>query len=98
MPKDIEDRIAMGIFSETNHIFYYLESGMPRLGRSLEQLRTLLLQRRLIRMMGTPDHKVMSYAEAKRNGYTMEPVFTSALVRETWEQEQTKAKNKTSGW
>jgi hypothetical protein len=98
MAKDIEDRIVYGILNEETQIFYYLESGMPRVATSIDRLRVLLMQRNIITMMGTPNHKIITAAEAKRLGYKTEPVFTSAHVRQVWEAEQAKRQQKTVGW
>ena len=100
MPKDVEDKLVWGILEEDSQTFYYIESGLPRVAPSLDRLRTILIQREIISMVGTlhNKHKIMQYSEAKRLGYKLEPVFTSAHVRQVWEQEQQKKTAPKNGW
>ena len=87
----------MGVYIHSNKTFYYLEAGTNYIGNSLDRVRKTLIQRNLIlpeinTNYAKSPYDIISFEEAHRQDYNIEPIFLSAHIKRLYEGNKTHLK------
>ena len=90
---------TIGIFIPENKTFYYLEAGDNYIGNSIDRVKKALIQRSLILPQLNTNYSkslysVITYDEAYKNDYNVEPVFLSKHIKSIYESRKTNEKGK----
>ena len=81
----------LGIYLQTEKVFYYLEGGNNYIGNSVERVRKTLIQRGLILPsignLTSIDYTVVSIKYAKNNNYNMKAIYLSKHIKKIYDLE-----------
>jgi|11BtaG_2_1085332.scaffolds.fasta_scaffold00356_8 hypothetical protein len=91
------DSKTLGIYILKNKTFYYLEAGDNYIGTSIDRIKKALIQRNLILPQintnySKPLYSVITYDEAYRNSYSVEPIFLSKHIKLMYNEKQAEEK------
>lgn len=89
-----------GIFVPRTKTFYYMDNGPLLHNNNIEKLRRILLMRELITVFSAQEEnppRVITLADALDKGYTLEPIYPTAHLKEQ-EQSSPHAQKKKIGW
>ena len=88
---------SMGIYLYSNKTYYYLEAGDNHIGNTLDRVRKALIQRGLIQgLTDAPmaaSYDILSYEEAIKKDYSLQPIFISKHIENMYKTKH----NKNSG-
>lgn len=85
---------SMGIYLYSNKTYYYLEAGDNHIGNTLDRVRKALIQRGLIQgLTESPlasSYEILSYEEALKKDYPLQPIFISKHIEGMFKNKETK--------
>ena len=88
---------TIGVFILKNKTFYYLEAGDNYIGNSIDRIKKALIQRSLIvpqlnTNYSKSSYSIITYDEAYKADYTIEPIFLSKHIKSIYDKKQKEEK------